>query len=295
MESRSYATRGRRPREVAFIRSTLLHSDRVVSDADQLEPVYAIPPSGSRAELVRRLGVDRLWGRDPARAWRLARVAVVPALARLAPGSAVYGAERIPRDGGVLIAANHFTALDPVLIGLAAPRGVHFFAKGQLFRRSVLTEVIRWVGSIPVGVGFDNRAALRHASALLGAGRVVGIFIEGARQRSDEPGEAMPGAALLAVGAGVPVVPCGLDTFGWSKRHRRPCTVVFGHPLRFDAGSGRERTAQATARIGEEVEKAWRAAVAAGEAGRPRVLAGGTRRRGWLDVWKLAFRHRARA
>jgi 1-acyl-sn-glycerol-3-phosphate acyltransferase len=261
----------------------------------QPELVFPVEPSGWRAAFARRIGVDRLWGRTPAGAWRLARVATVPVHARLAPASAFYGTERIPRDGGVLIAANHFTALDPMLIGLVSPRGVHFFAKGQLFRRSMLTEAIRWAGCIPVGVGFDNRTALRHAAALLEGGRVVGIFIEGARQRAGGIGDSMPGAALLALRAGVPVVPCGLDTFGWSKRSRRPCTVVFGEPLYLEPGSGRERTAHATARIGEEVEMAWKAAVEAARSGRSRELPDGTRRRGWLDVWKHAVLHRARS
>jgi 1-acyl-sn-glycerol-3-phosphate acyltransferase len=265
-----------------------------VTSERETELVFLVPPSGPRGALLRRLGVDRFWGRDPAGAWRLARVGIIPVLARLAPNSAVYGVERIPREGGVLIAANHFTALDPVLVGVAVPRGVHFFAKGQLFERSLLTEAVRWAGSIPVGSRADSRAALRHASALLGAGRVVGIFVEGARQRSDEPGEAMPGAALLALRAGVPVVPCGLDTFGWSRRRRRPCTVVFGEPLRLEGRPGREGIAEATEMISRAVESAWRTAVEAAEAGRPAALPDGTRRRGWRGTWTYSLTHRAR-
>jgi 1-acyl-sn-glycerol-3-phosphate acyltransferase len=256
--------------------------------------VYPVAPSG-RGVVVRRLGIDRLWDRDPARACRLARVLAAPVLARLARGCVFYGLERIPQDGGVLLAANHFTALDPVLVGIPPQRGVHFFAKGQLFRRSLLTELILWLGAIPVGVGFDNRSALRHAVALLRAGRVVGIFVEGRRQQGEELGDVMPGAALLALRAGATVVPCGLDSHGWSKARPRPCTVVFGEPVTFEPGSGRERTAEASARIAEEVENAWRAAVAANQAGRPERLADGTRRRTWLDVWRYAATHRARA
>jgi 1-acyl-sn-glycerol-3-phosphate acyltransferase len=256
--------------------------------------IYPVAASG-RGKVLRRVGIDRLWGRDPARACRLARVLAAPVLARLARGCVFYGVERIPSEGAVLLAANHFTALDPLLVGIPPQRGVHFFAKGQLFRRSLLTELILWMGAIPVGVGFDNRSALRQAVALLRAGRVVGIFIEGKRQQGEELGDAMPGAALLALRAGAIVVPVGLDTHGWSKARPRPCAVVFGEPVTFEPGSGRERTAEATGRIAEEVEKAWRAAVAANEAGRPERLPDGTRRRTWLDVWRYAATHRARA
>jgi 1-acyl-sn-glycerol-3-phosphate acyltransferase len=258
--------------------------------------VYPWPPAGPRAALVRRLQLDRLWGYDPARAWRLARLGAAPVLAWLAPRSAVYGAERIPGSGGVLVAANHYTALDPFLVGVAAPRALHFFAKGQLFRRSLLTEAILWVGAVPVGKGADNRAALRHASDLLRAGRVVGIFVEGARQRSAELGDVLPGAALLALRAGVPVVPCGIDTFGWSRRRRRACVAVFGPPIHLDGlPVGREGVELGTRRIADGVEQARTQAVAANESGRPRVLADGTTRRGWRDAWLHALLHRARA
>jgi 1-acyl-sn-glycerol-3-phosphate acyltransferase len=260
--------------------------------------VSPVPPSGRNGRLVRRLGVDRLWGRDPARAWRLAKLGAAPVLARLARGTAIYGVERIPESGGVLIAANHFTALDPFVVGVPARRSMHFFAKGQLFHRSLLTEAILWLGAIPVGHKADNRAALRQAIDLLEAGRVVGIFIEGERRKENGLGEAMPGAALLALRAGVPVVPCGLDTHGWSKKRRRQkrCTVVFGEPIRLgDLPPGREGVEQATEVISVAVDGAWRAAVDAGEEGRPEMLADGARRTGWRQAWLHALLHRARS
>ena len=237
-----------------------------------------------------------MWRRDPARAWRLVRIFGSPVLAWLGRGSVAYGAERIPQRGGVLVAANHFTALDPVLVGGLAPRSMYFFAKGQLFQRSLLTEAILWLGAIPVGHRADSRTALRYATELLGAGRVVGIFVEGARQRSDEMGDAMPGAALLALRAGVPVVPCGVDTYGWSRRRRRPCVAVFGAPLSLgDLPRGRDGVELATVRIAAAIDNARRAAVAANEAGRPARLADGARRRAWRHAWLDALRYRARA
>jgi 1-acyl-sn-glycerol-3-phosphate acyltransferase len=196
----------------------------------------------------------------------------------------------------VVRAANHFTALDPFLVGIPARRTMHFFAKGQLFRRSLLTETILWLGAIPVGKHADNRAALRHATELLRAGRLVGIFVEGARQREGEVGEAMPGAALLAVRAGVPVVPCGLDTFGWSKKRRRPCVAVFGEPLRLERlPTGREGVELGTRRITDAVQVLQRLAVEANAAGRPPVLEDGSLRYRWRDAWLDALKNRARA
>jgi 1-acyl-sn-glycerol-3-phosphate acyltransferase len=196
----------------------------------------------------------------------------------------------------VLIAANHFTALDPFVVGVPSRRGMHFFAKAQLFHRSLMTEAILWLGAIPVGHKADNRAALRQAQELLEAGRVVGIFIEGTRQDGNGVGKAMPGAALLALRAGVPVVPCGLDTHGWSRRRRRRCSVVFGEPLRLDdLPPGREGVAQATETIAAAVESAWHAAVDATQAGSPQTLPDGARRTGWRSAWLHALLHRARS
>ena len=224
------------------------------------------------------------------------RVFGTPVFAWLGKGSVAYGVERIPQQGGVLVAANHFTALDPVLVGGLEPRGMHFFAKGQLFQRSLLTETILWLGGIPVGKKADNRAALRHATDLLRRGRVVGIFVEGARQRSGEVGEAMPGAALLATRSGVPVIPCGVDTHGWSKAKRRPCVAVFGEPIRLEGlPARREGVDLGTKQIADAVDLAYRAAVAANEAGRPPRLADGARRRGWRDNWVDVVAHRPRA
>lgn len=222
------------------------------------------------------------------------RIFGTPALAWLGRGSVAYGAERIPQRGGVVVAANHFTALDPVLVGGLAPRAMHFLAKGQLFERSLLTEAILWLGAIPVGRRADSRAALRYATELLRSGRMVAIFVEGARQRSDEMGDAMPGAALLALRAGVSVVPCGVDTFGWSKRRRRPCVAVFGEPVSLaDIPRGREGVELATTRIAGAIEEARRAAIAANEAGRPARLVDGARRRGWRRAWVDALTRRA--
>ncbi|HXG75466.1 MAG TPA: lysophospholipid acyltransferase family protein [Gaiellaceae bacterium] len=255
--------------------------------------IFPVPPSGRLARVVRRLGPDRLWRGDPAGGWRLGRVVVTPVVAALAPGSVVYGVERVPREGGVVLAANHYTALDPILVGLFVPRALHFFAKGQLFHRSLLTEALVWAGAIPVGWRADNRAAIRHATELLRAGRVVGIFVEGARQRGGEMGEARPGAALLALRAGVPVVPCGLDTYGWSRRRRRACVAVLGEPIELgDVPVGRAGVELGIRRIADAVDRAREQAVEANAAGRPPALADGARRRTYGQAWRHALAHR---
>jgi uncharacterized membrane protein len=79
----------------------------------------------------------------------------------------------------------------------------------------------------------------------------------------------------------VPVIPCGLDTFGWSPRNRRLCAVVWGEPMRVDdLPRNRRGYAEAGERVGEEIVRLWRLAAEACAAGLPPELADGARRGG---------------
>lgn len=136
----------------------------------------------------------------------------------------VEGAERVPREGGVLLVANHASYLDPPLLGSAAPRPVHFMAKADLFKIPVLSWVLPKVKAFPVRRGAADRNAVRTAIDLLRQGEVVGIFPEGTRTRTGELLPPQRGAGLIALKAEVPVVPVALiGTF-------RPFRIVRGIP-----------------------------------------------------------------
>jgi hypothetical protein len=86
---------------------------------------------------------------------------------------------------------------------------------------------------------------------------------------------------FIASRAGVPVVPCGLDTFGWSARNRRPSVAVFGDPIRLDRlPSGREGTREGLEIVGDEVLRLWALAREARALGLPAALPTGERRSG---------------
>lgn len=158
----------------------------------------------------------------------------------------VVGSERVPREGAVILAANHTGLIDgPVLHG-ASPRGSHIIVKKEMFR-GVLGVILRWSGQIPVDRR-SGRAALTAALALLEEGRVVGIFPEGTRGTGDVA-KAEAGIAWLAVRSGAPVVPVallGTRSSGKSVSHvprfRTRLYVEFGDPIRVapdDGGTGR--------------------------------------------------------
>jgi len=247
--------------------------------------------------LLTRLGIPKLWGEDPDRLWHLARPPAARITMALAPGSRGYGVERLPAAGGAVVAANHFSALDPSLLGSFSRRTLYLMAKAELIAMPVIGEVLSWTGAFPVRRGEGDRDALRHSNELVREGHVLGVFVEGTRQRAGELGPVNPGAAMIAVQEDVPVVPCALDSFGWSLKNRRACCVVWGAPMSLD---GIPRTGrgykQASQLIGEELKRLWRLAGEAVSAGFPPVLADGARRSRWIrpatTAWEPYYERR---
>jgi 1-acyl-sn-glycerol-3-phosphate acyltransferase len=133
-----------------------------------------------------------------------------PALGRVT----VSGLEHVPRDGPLIVVANHISNLDPPLVGgWLAPRlgrRPHFLAKDALFA-GPLGWFLRSQGVIPVKAGGSDMDAYRAARSALDAGDVVVILPEGTRSRDGVLAEPRPGVALLATRTGVPVLPVGVS------------------------------------------------------------------------------------
>ncbi|MFL5920543.1 MAG: lysophospholipid acyltransferase family protein [Gaiellaceae bacterium] len=213
-------------------------------------------------------------------AWWFGRRVAPRVAVTLAP-AAGYGVERVPREGGAVVAANHFSAIDHPLIGAFSPRTLHFLAKAELFEIAGLGALLRWLGVFAVRRGEGDREALRRARELVREGSLVCVHVEGTRQRFGHPGPLHPGGLMIAMQEGVPVIPLGLDTFRWSVRNRRRCAVVWGEPLSVDdLPRNRKGYAEAADRVGAEIVRLWRQAVAASAAGLPPELPDGARRSG---------------
>ena len=206
---------------------------------------------------------------------------VVPLFTRVFAPAAAYGVERVPREGGAVVAANHFSGIDHPLIGVFSPRPLYFLAKAELMEMPGLGSLLRSLGVFGVRRGEGDREALRQAREIVRGGGLVCVHVEGTRQRLGHPGPIHPGGLMIAMQEGVPVIPLGLDTFHWSLRNRRLSAIVWGEPLRVDdLPRNRKGYAEAGERVGEELVRLWRQAVAACEAGLPPELPDGTRRYG---------------
>jgi 1-acyl-sn-glycerol-3-phosphate acyltransferase len=230
--------------------------------------------------LLTRLGVPKLWGEDRERLWRFARRVVQPVTLTLAPAAA-YGVDRIPRDRGAVIAANHFSGIDHPLIGCFVPGITHFLAKSELFEIPILGEALDWMGVISIRRGESDREAVRRSREVVRDGGLVVVHIEGTRQRLGYPGEIQAGGLMIAMQEGAPVVPLGLDTFGWSPANRRRCALVIGEPIDLaDFPRNRPGYAEAGELVRTEMVRLWRQAAEAVAAGLPPELPDGTKRDG---------------
>jgi 1-acyl-sn-glycerol-3-phosphate acyltransferase len=224
--------------------------------------------------------LPRSWRGDPDRFWAIFRPIVQPITLALAPAAA-YGVERIPRDRGAVLAANHFSGIDHPLIGCFVPGTTYFLAKSELFEIPLLGDWLEVMGVISIRRGESDRDALRRSREEVRNGHVVCVHIEGTRQRLGYPGPVHTGGLMIAMQEGAPVVPLGLDTFGWSPSNRRNCALVFGEPLELD-GLPRNRAGytEAGELVRAEIVRLWRLAAEASAAGLPPELADGTLRNG---------------
>ena len=168
------------------------------------------------------------------------------AVARLIYRPVIEGRENIPRTGPVLLASNHLSFVDSIIIPLVAPRRVVFLAKSDYFTGKGLRGAwMRWfftaVGAVPIrrGTAGAAREALNSAMEILDEGLAFGIYPEGTRSRDGRLYRGRTGVAWLALTARCPVVPVGLtgtqeiQPVGSRIPRVRKITIRFGKPLDF--------------------------------------------------------------
>jgi 1-acyl-sn-glycerol-3-phosphate acyltransferase len=186
----------------------------------------------------------------------------------------VYGKERVPKRGGIVVALNHFSWIDIPAYGWAAPRPLYFLAKAEAHAVPVAGAYLRLFGSFAVRRGESDREAVRRMREVVRGGEALGVFAEGSRQRSGVPGPVQPGAAMVALNEDVPVV-CGAiqGSQVWKPGTFAPVSVVWGEPMRFEGMPGGSKGyREASALIQAELHRLWSWLCDLHAAGRPRAV-----------------------
>jgi 1-acyl-sn-glycerol-3-phosphate acyltransferase len=178
----------------------------------------------------------------------------------------LIGAERLPA-GPFVIAPNHASLLDPVVLQLAVPRRLVYMMTEEWYDVAMLKRFFRFVRAIRVRENAgSNRGALAQAALALLNGIPVGIFPEGRLARDGRLGKFHPGVTLLAMRVGVPIVPAAIQGTAAAmppdRRIPKPrrITIRLGEPM--DVHAPPDMTARARRALAEQMAEKLRSRVA---------------------------------
>jgi 1-acyl-sn-glycerol-3-phosphate acyltransferase len=203
--------------------------------------------------------------------WTVGRLTIGTATKLVAPHR-VYGAERVPLEGGLVVAANHFSWIDPPALGSATPRTLYFMAKVEAHRIPGLGQLMRSFGAFPVRRGESDRDAVRTMRQIVRDGHALGMFAEGTRQKSGVPGPVQPGAAMVAINENAPLIPAAIyGSHEWRLGNFKPVSVAWGEPLTFEGlPRGGKGYKEASLEVERKIRELWEWLVEVHALGRPR-------------------------
>jgi len=155
----------------------------------------------------------------------------------------VKGRENIPKEGGFILAANHVSYLDPIAVGAACPRTVHFMARDNLFFKPFLKSWLKAVGVIPLKRNAADLSAIKTGLRIVHKAGALALFPEGTRRTKENMYlNPEPGVGFLAAKGGVPVIPAFVSgTYKAMPRqarslHLTKISVYFGEEIHIERG-----------------------------------------------------------
>jgi 1-acyl-sn-glycerol-3-phosphate acyltransferase len=157
--------------------------------------------------------LDRDLAREPRSSlilYHLFKWSVVSPMLHIYFRGRIYGAEKVPQSGPLVVVSNHASDFDPPIVSSCMRRPVAFMAKEELFQVPVLKDAIRLYGAYPVKRGSADRSAMRSALSYLEQGWATGLFLQGTRTPDGRITDPKLGAALIAAKAKAPILPVSL-------------------------------------------------------------------------------------
>lgn len=148
----------------------------------------------------------------------------------------IEGQQNVPKEGGVILCANHSSNFDPVTMGIYSDRTVYYMAKKELFENKFLGLLIRQLYAFPVDRSTADMKAFKNAVKLLKDEKVIGMFAQGTRVKVGEEKAAKAGVALFAMKGKASVVPVAIS--GSCKPFSK-MKIVYGKPLYLEEYRGK--------------------------------------------------------
>ncbi|AGJ53494.1 1-acyl-sn-glycerol-3-phosphate acyltransferase [Streptomyces sp. FT05W] len=191
---------------------------------------------------------------------------VLGPLLRLVFRPRIEGLEHIPDDGAAIVAGNHLSFSDHFLMPAILKRRITFLAKAEYFtgpgiKGKLTAAFFHSIGQIPVDRSGKEagQAAIREGLGVLSKGELLGIYPEGTRSHDGRLYKGKVGVAVMAIKAGVPVIPCAMvGTFeiqppGQKVPRIKRVTIRFGEPLDFSRYAGLEDQKAAIRAVTDEI------------------------------------------
>jgi 1-acyl-sn-glycerol-3-phosphate acyltransferase len=198
--------------------------------------------------------------------YHLLKYVLLGPLLRLVFRPRIEGLDHVPASGAAIIAGNHLSFSDHFLMPAVLRRRITFLAKAEYFtgpglKGRLTAAFFRSAGQIPVDRSGKEagRAAIREGLGVLGRDELLGIYPEGTRSHDGRLYKGKVGVAVMALTAGVPVVPCAMiGTFEAQPPGRRlprvrPVAIRFGEPLDFSRYAGMEHEKTVLRAVTDEI------------------------------------------
>ena len=171
------------------------------------------------------------------------------------------GLENIERNDGFIIAPNHITEFDPLLIAMASKRLFYYIGKYELFKNPILAKAITGLNGFPVMRGKGDLRAINYAVELIRRGEVLCIFPEGTRSVDGTPKTAKSGVGYIARHSKCDVIPTAIYMENKDKKGSK-VTVKFGEPIRYDdmgftVGGKTSENKRVAKRVMDEITRLW--------------------------------------
>ncbi len=144
--------------------------------------------------------------------------------------------EKLPKEGGYIICANHTAMLDVLILSVCNDRQIRYMAKAELFKIPLLRGLITFLGAYPVDRGGADVKSIRRTISLIDEGYAIGIFPQGTRHPGVDPSTTpiKGGVGMIAYHAKAPIVPAYIRTKGNRVMLFRKTELVIGDPIPYE-------------------------------------------------------------